>query len=290
MDHVISHGGLAALVRAQGAELRSLRDREGTEYIWQAGPEWARSAPTLFPIVGRLKDDLLHHGGQSYRLTQHGFARDRLFSWLERSAESCRLSLCDDAGTRAVYPFAFRLELAYAIRDGALTMTLTVVNTGIEPLPASFGAHPAFNWPLRPGVPPEDYTLTFAQEEPAPIRRLSAGLLRPEPFPSPVEGRVLTLREDLFEADAIIMDQVASRSVRFSAPAGPGLDIAWDGFRELGLWTKTGARFLCIEPWLGMASPVDFDGPFVEKPGVALIPPGESLSASMRIKVIPGVD
>jgi hypothetical protein len=88
--------------------------------------------------------------------------------------------------------------------------------------------------------------------------------------------RTSVQREDLFVADAIIMDHVASSSVRFAAPTCPGVDVAWDGFRELGIWTKPGSRFLCIEPWLGTASPADFDGPFVSKPGVVLIPPGET--------------
>jgi hypothetical protein len=44
MDHTISDGGITAVIRAQGAELRSLRDPQGTEYIWQAGPAWPRCA------------------------------------------------------------------------------------------------------------------------------------------------------------------------------------------------------------------------------------------------------
>ena len=285
MDHTISDGGITAVIRAQGAELRSLRDPQGTEYIWQAGPAWPRCAPVLFPIVGRLMDDRLRRGGQTYRLTQHGFARDRAFDWLDRRVDACRLTLVDAAETRAMYPFAFRLELDYAVADGELAMIFTVANTGAEALPASFGAHPGFNWPLRPDTPPEAYALTFAHDEPAPIRRLTGGLLRSELFPSPVEGRVLKLREDLFVADAIIMDHVASSSVRFAAPTCPGVDVAWDGFRELGIWTKPGSRFLCIEPWLGTASPADFDGPFVSKPGVVLIPPGETRWATMRITI-----
>jgi hypothetical protein len=79
------------------------------------------------------------------------------------------------------------------------------------------------------------------------------------------------------------MDHVASGCVRFAAPTGPGLDIAWEGFRELGLWTKPGAGFLCVEPWLGAASPLGFDGPFLEKPGIALIAPGDAREATVRI-------
>ncbi len=283
MDHAITDGLTTAVINARGAELRSLRDPQGTEYIWQAGPAWPRCAPVLFPIVGRLAGDQLRHGDRTSRLTQHGFARDRVFAWLDRAADSCRLALVDDPETRAMYPFAFRFELAYALAGADLTMTFAVFNTGAEPLPVSFGAHPAFNWPLHPGTPREAYTLTFAKDEPAPIRRLTGGLIQPEPVPSPIDGRVLRLREDLFAADAIIMDRVESGSVRFAAPTGPGLDMAWEGFRELGLWTKPGAGFLCIEPWLGAASPIDFDGPFVEKPGIILIPPGAARSATLRI-------
>jgi hypothetical protein len=36
--------------------------------------------------------------------------------------------------------------------------------------------HPAFNWPLLPGLAKEAYALNFQKEEPAPIRRLSGGL------------------------------------------------------------------------------------------------------------------
>ena len=283
MNHAITDGAMIAIINAHGAELASLRDPQGTEYIWQAGPAWPRHAPVLFPIVGRLAGDQLRYGGKAYRLTQHGFARDRVFAWLERGPDSCRLALVDDDETRALYPFAFRFELAYALTRGELAMTFTVVNTGAETLTVSLGAHPAFNWPLHPETPREAYALTFAAEEPAPIRRLSAGLMQREPLPSPIEGRILKLREDLFDADAIIMDRVESGSVRFAAPEGPGLDMAWEGFRELGLWTKPGAGFLCIEPWLGAASPVDFDGPFVEKPGIILLAPGESRSAALRI-------
>src|ERR1700722_2303183 len=76
MDHVITDGSMTAIINAHGAELSSLRDPQGVEYIWQAGAAWPRHAPVLFPIVGRLKGDQLHHRGRDYVMTQHGFARD----------------------------------------------------------------------------------------------------------------------------------------------------------------------------------------------------------------------
>ncbi|CCV06862.1 Aldose 1-epimerase [Mesorhizobium metallidurans STM 2683] len=274
-DSLTLHGnGISATIVGQGAELVSLRDAEGTELLWQAGPAWRRHSPVLFPIVGRLKGDQLRHRGQSYPMTQHGFARDKPFAWAERGPRSCTLVLTDDADTRAHYPFAFRLAVTYRLDRRELGVTFDITNTGDEPLPASIGAHPAFNWPLLPDLAKTDYRLTFADDERAPIRRLKGGLLLATPQPTPVDGKILALSERLFDDDAVILDRPASASVRYGAERGPAIEMSWQGFEELGIWSKPGgAPFLCIEPWHGLASPVDFDGEFTNKPGVMLIAP-----------------
>jgi galactose mutarotase-like enzyme len=283
--HVLSNGTLSATVKADGAELCSLRDATGEEMLWQAAPVWPRHAPVLFPIVGRLKNDTLHHDGRSYRLTQHGFARDRRFAWLNRRATTCRLVLHEDAETRAVYPFAVRLEIAFTLDDDALETSFTVANPGREVLPASLGAHPGFVWPLVEGLDKAAHVLEFASPETAPVQRLQNGLLKPEPEPTPITGQTLALDPALFAADAVILPEPASNAVRYTAPGAPAVEVAWEGFRQLGIWSRAGGDFLCIEPWHGMSSPAGFDGEFREKPGLMLIPPGERRTLSMRIRV-----
>jgi galactose mutarotase-like enzyme len=287
--HALSNGYLSVVVKSDGAELCSLRDATGTELLWQADPVWPRHAPVLFPIVGRLKDDRLLHRGKAYRLTQHGFARDRRFAWLNRTATSCRLVLHDDGQTRAIYPFAFRFEVTFSLTDDALEQSFTVVNTGREVLPASVGAHPAFTWPLG-ATDKGAHVLEFDQPEPAPVRRLTGGLLAPAPVASPVLDQTLALAPSLFADDALILDHPASHSVRYTAPGAEAIEVSWDDFMELGLWSRmtgpeTCADFLCIEPWFGTASPADFDGEFMDKPGLMLIPPGERRVLTMRIRL-----
>jgi galactose mutarotase-like enzyme len=109
-SHTLKSEAITATVKADGAELCSLKNAAGTELLWQAGPQWPRHAPLLFPIVGRLKNDELRLGGKTYAMTQHGFARDQRFEWLERKPASCKLLLADNEATRARYPFTFRLE------------------------------------------------------------------------------------------------------------------------------------------------------------------------------------
>lgn len=283
--HTLRAGGAEATIKALGAELCSFKDVRGTELIWQAGAAWPRHAPLLFPIVGRLKNDELRYRGQLYQMTQHGFARDQTFEWLEQDASSCSLMLRDSEATRARYPFPFRLVVRYQLQENALDVTLKVTNTGGDILPASIGAHPAFNWPLSEGLPKESYRLVFSDPEPEPVRRLDEGLLRERPEPTPIVGKTLALSEHLFDDDALILDRVSSQSVRFEADAGPSLEISWDGFRELGIWSKPNAAFLCIEPWCGFASPSNFDGDFAGKPGVLHISPDETKRVRYRIAV-----
>jgi galactose mutarotase-like enzyme len=281
--HTFKTAGATACVTADGAELCELRGGAGVDYLWPAAPAWPRHAPVLFPIVGRLRDDTLLHQGRSYHLTQHGFARDRRFTWVERSTTGCRLVLTDDPETHAMYPFGFRFEVAYALAGATLEVTYTVTNPADTVLPASMGAHPAFRWPLLPGLAKEAYTLTFDAEETEPMRGVAGGLLTDADRPSPISGRHLGLNPRLFADDALILPHPKSRSVRFAAAQGPALTVAWEGFFQLGLWSKPDGDFLCIEPWSGMASPADFSGEFVQKPWLMLIPPGESRAATYRI-------
>lgn len=284
--HTLSNAYLTCVVKADGAELCSLRDAVDQELLWQAGAAWPRHAPVLFPIVGRLVGDTLTHRGHAYRMTQHGFARDRRFAWLDRKPAACRLVLKDDAQTHASYPFAFRLEVSFTLDDDSLVFAATVINPGREMLPASIGAHPAFLWPISGDGDKSGHVIAFERPEPAPIRRLRDGLLLEERFPTPVQGQTLALDPALFDADAIILDPPAGASLRYAAPGSPRIEIGWQGATQLGLWSRRDGDFLCIEPWHGHASPVGFDGEFTTKPGLMLIPPGERRTLSYRVRVV----
>src|SRR5665647_721049 len=127
--HTLHNDKISATVTADGAELCSLKNADGLELVWQAGPQWPRHAPLLFPIVGRLKNDELRLRGKVYPMTQHGFARDRRFEWVEREPASCKLVLTDDDATRSLYPFEFRLSVSYALKDSELEVGLEITNT-----------------------------------------------------------------------------------------------------------------------------------------------------------------
>ncbi|EHH69172.1 aldose 1-epimerase family protein [Gluconobacter morbifer] len=285
-QHDFGTGALRASVRAQGAELVALK-HDGRDLLWNAGPAWPRHSPVLFPIIGKLPGNRSTLNGQPVHLTQHGFARDRLFRWLEQTPDGCTLELVDDPESRHLFPAAFRLRLHYRIEGNRLIVSYELHNPADNAtLHASLGAHPAFVWPLEAGVARDEHRLVFDEAEPEPIRRLGPDGLLKQDFPTPVQGRTLPLSDPLFENDAIIMDHPHSQGVSFLTPDETGLHVTWQGFRELGIWTKPGAEFLCIEPWYGFATPEGFVGDFSEKPGLLHLGPGKSWSAEWTVEPV----
>ncbi len=285
----IASDGLSATVSTIGAELQRLDAPGGRALLWNGDPAvWAGRAPILFPIIGMLAGGRYRLGDATYAMAKHGIARYAPFAMVSHDARSVVLRLEADASTHAVYPFDFRLDIGYALDDATLRMTATIANLGPTPMPASFGFHPALRWPLPFGQPRADHSIRFEHDEPAPVRRIDGdGLLLPDAEATPVTGDTLALRDALFANDALIFDRLTSRRVRYGASEGPQVEVAFDGFPMLGVWTKPkDAGFVCIEPWQGVADPVGFAGTLWDKPGIVAIDAGDSRVFQMTLSLV----
>ncbi len=176
----ITNGDLTARINPLGAELWSLTDAQGREYMTDADPAfWGGHAPLLFPIVGSLSGDVLRLDGTAYPLPRHGFARRSVFAPVHVEAGLARFRLTDSPDTRAVYPFGFVLEVTFRVDGMTLFTQASVTNPNAGVLPFSFGYHPAFAWPLPGGAAKAAHKLVFEAEEPQDIRRVArdTGLL-----------------------------------------------------------------------------------------------------------------
>jgi galactose mutarotase-like enzyme len=285
----LSSAGLSAQIDPLGAQLSVLRDHAGRDLLWNGDPSvWAGRAPLLFPIVGALAGGAYRIDSKPYHLPRHGFARRSAFQVAESSATSAVFRLKADDVTFQLYPFSFQLDVQFALDDATLSMTALIRNLGARKMPASFGYHPAFRWPLPYGQERSAHVIEFASDEPSPVRRLDKdGLLMPERFSTPVVQRRLALQDALFQNDVIIFDDLRSRSVTYGATDGPRIQLSFPDAPYLGVWTKPQANFICIEPWHGVADPQGYAGNFSAKPGVFMVAPGASMAAKLAIKLLP---
>lgn len=284
----LSSAELHAEVNPLGAQLSVLRDANDRDLLWNGDPAfWTGRAPILFPIVGEVAGGHYRLGERTYPLSRHGFARGKPFNVVAATSASAIFRLQADESTLSVYPFRFELDVRFAVSGATLSVITSVRNLGDTNMPASFGYHPALRWPLPYGRERSGHFIEFATEEPAPIRRLDdSGLLAPEPHPTPVSNRRLTLEDGLFTHDAVIFDQVHSRSVIYGAADGPRIRVSYPDSPYLGIWTKPGAPFICIEPWHGIADPAGFTGDFTAKPGVFTVAPGGAQSIEMTLTLV----
>ena len=284
----ISSDDLTVEIDPLGAQLSSLRYRTAFDLLWNGDPAvWAGRAPLLFPIVGVLVDGSYRLGSQTYRLPRHGFARGKLFAVESSGASAATFRLAADEASLRVFPFEFELEVRYELEGATLSLTTEIRNKGNTEMPASFGYHPGFRWPLPFGKPRSGHFIEFEADEPKPARRIdSLGLLTPEHHPTPITRRRLVLADSLFVQDVLIFDQINSRSVLYGSDDAPRIKVDFPDAPYLGVWTKPGAPFICIEPWHGITDPEGFSGDFTAKPGVFNLKAGESLSSTMDITLL----
>ena len=283
MTTTISNSNLTAQINHFGAELFSLKNSENKEYIWEGNPAfWGKHSPILFPIVGTLKNNSFHYKESEYHLSRHGFARDMDFELIEKLKNSATFSLTSSEESRKVYPFNFELQICYSLEENKLNIDYKVINKNDETMPFSIGAHPAFALPK----PFEEYALLFGYNEILTSYTLENDLLSDNFSTIEMVDNQVPLNYSLFEKDALIFKKLQSKSITILENQNPLLRVRFDNFPNLGIWTKSNAPFLCIEPWLGYSDTVHSSGNILEKEGVQLLEPKKSLECNFSIEIL----
>ena len=287
MQHILENDQLTVTLAAHGAEVQSVRrPATGQEYIWTADPAvWARHAPVLFPIVGKLRNDEYQLDGQTYRMTQHGFARDQEFKVVEQARHQITFGLTANAKTTQQYPFNFALDIIYRLDDDHLDTTYRVINHDRRKMPFSIGGHPGFLCPAQTDKHWQEYFVQFDQQETLDRHLIRDGLRTGETRSVVEDSQELPLHRALFEDDALVFDNVRSSSVSIipRSTGQPLVTVEFADFPYLGIWQKVGADFYCIEPWHGWADSTDASGELTEKSGIIVLPPNNQFEASYRI-------
>ena len=277
------------VVNKQGAELQSLRCI-GQEYLWQGDPDyWKRKAPILFPIVGRVTDDILRIDGCEYKMNQHGFARDSEFEQISASYFILRNNGRND------YPYAFELSARYTSQFNSLICEWEVTNCSNRDMHFQIGAHPAFN---LPDYNESDEIHGFIQcydgqgnvINPMVVNHLVDGLRYSYGTPKLINNSkaILPLTNRTFADDAILLEgkQIASATL-FDKYGRKVLTVTCPQAEAFGLWApaKKGCSFVCIEPWCGIANRYNFNGDISEREYNHSLKPNDTYLFSYKVEL-----
>jgi galactose mutarotase-like enzyme len=266
-----------------GAELCSLKKGQNKQFIWQANPAfWGKHAPILFPIVGTLKNNSYHIDNNEYHLSRHGFARDLEFSVIKKTENSVHFSLMSSEETLKTYPFEFELQISYTLEKNSLIVAYKVINKNEAIMPFSIGAHPAFAL----DKPFENYSLAFEHEEVLTSFQLENDLLSNTTTTIEMTKNQVPLHYSLFEKDALIFKNISSKTITILENQKPMLAVEFNDFPDLGIWTKSKAPFLCIEPWFGYSDTLHTSGNLIEKEGIQLLDPQGVFDCNYQIKIL----
>lgn len=279
-----------AKIETLGAELISYIDVFGQEYMWQKDAAyWGKCSPVLFPVIGNLKDGKIKIENEEYCIPKHGFAKDKEFKVMYQSDNKVILNTSYDDETLKIYPYKFTLTMTYTLDSGKISIEYTVLNLDDKDIYYCLGAHPAINIPIGEGKF-TDYILEFNKKENChspvyDLENLEININNRVNYLSE-DGTKINLRYDLFDNDAIIMDEINSDSVTLkSIKTGRGIIFNFNGFSSIAFWTPTkkDAPFLCLEPWNGMAVRSGESNNIKDKFGIQCISPNEQKKYSISI-------
>lgn len=286
----LNNGMLTVRVAARGAELQSIMDAEGKEYLWQGNPAyWADRALNLFPYVARLTEGKYTYRGKTYSMNIHGFV-----PWMDLQAEEAGekravFGLCSDETTRKQYPFEFHYRVCYELDGTELRITYRVDNEGEDTMYFGLGGHPGFQVPMEAGRVYEDYYLQFEEG----IKPVRVGFTE-ECFRSgndedfPLEpGARLQLCHELFDKDAVVLLQAGECVSLQATGGGRRIRVIFPEMRYLGIWSapKTDAPYVCLEPWASLPSRQGIIEDLETQPDLVALGAGKSYENTWRIRI-----
>ena len=294
MRYVLENERFQVTLDSTGAEIKSVWDKQlGLEHMWNANPSyWAKTAPFLFPFIGKLEKEQFTYEGRIYPADKHGFGQRVEYEVTEQKKDLIRFQFCDTDVTRKKYPFSFILEIVYALLEDGIREDWYVKNTGDKPMYFSVGGHAAFACPpategMSGGRTGQKIRLYGVDPEAElySLRLNDNGVITEDLLPVQLEDGCFIITEELFGADALIFDQDGITAAGLCDTQGREYVRVECDAPVWGIWSHpdNNAGYVCLEPWYGICDFAGYEGELADRPHTQMAAPGETWTGGNRM-------
>ena len=213
-------------------------------------------------------------------MPKHGYVRQ--LEWtLEESTATSAVYLMTEK--HPGFPFDYELRACYELNANSLKVCYRVSNKGGRTFWFGTGAHEGYATPG--GL--ENYTIEFDETECLANYVLDGNLIKKEPVIMAEMADHMPLKTEYFAVDALVFRTLKSRGVTLTSTLHDRkVRVDFPGHDVLMFWTKPGAEYICIEPWLNAPDFVDSDMQIANKPGCRCVKPGETVDAAHVITIL----
>ncbi|HOH59189.1 MAG TPA: hypothetical protein PLQ22_04170 [Bacilli bacterium] len=274
---------LSVEIALKGAELKKLAS--SISYIHDSNPlYWNKSAPFLFPIIGKLRDGKTIIDGKEYEIEKHGFLKGMVFDIVSQEEDEVVLRSKYSEETLLSYPFKYEVDIKFKLKGMSLLVDIKIKNVDDKKMAFNFGWHPAFKISKI-----EDYRLVFEKEEDIKSPKVhSNSTLDFNTIVYANKTKELKLKRELFNIDTILIKDVKSSYVYLLNKENKGIKLSFPDFKTLAIWTPfdKDAPFICLEPWYGNNDHFDTNYDFYTKDDLIILKPGKCKKFKYQIDLI----
>ena len=256
--------------------------------------------PILFPFPNRIRNGTWQFEGKTYQFdkppesptTIHGLLLNQPYQVESHTADEngatlvCSLNSQDFPEVARQYPFPFKIEITYTLKEAVLTMEIAIKNTGDQNMPMGFGIHPYFSVDLGTEADASQAIITVPAAQyweldevlvPTGKQRAVSGTLdlqNGQPFSQ--------LKLDHVFTDVQLVDGV-SRCLIENKDTGYGMVMESDAqFRELVVYTPPDRDAICFEPYTCPTDAINLEARGIPA-GVIVLAPDETFLGTVRL-------
>lgn len=285
----LENESMSVFINPVGAEIKNVISKKTNHDIMWNGSEgdiWKGTSPIMFPVAVRFTNNEYTYKGNRYEMPTLGVVKASELELVKSTSQSATFVLEANEDTKKNYPFDFRLSVTYSLDGNELINEFNVENFGDEAMPYAMGGHPGFALPLKGGKTRDDFEITLSSKVTTDRPILIEGSIGPERKPFLENEDVIGLTDmRVPDHGMVLLGHGVERIGVAEKGEKPFVEIRFDDFPNVNIWSPPSVPFVAIEPMIGHHDFAPSNIAIEDKDYLLQLGAGQSASASYSILV-----